>query len=104
VDEEIRRAERSGDKGRADRLRQRVAPEEFGLVIAVPVLPSKRAALIELVAELRGVSREEAYDLCRARVVAILKSRTRAEVDAAGAKLGAAGIQFRVSTRKNQLP
>jgi hypothetical protein len=52
--------------------------------------------------KVRGISKEEATDLCRSPVVPVLKRVTKEEADAAAEKFKAAKINCRVTERKDR--
>jgi ribosomal protein L7/L12 len=79
-----------------------VDEEGYGLMVSNLSLKSKKEAAIAIICELRGMSREEAYDACRAAVVPVLKNATKEEAEAAAEKFKAAGITCRVTEKKKR--
>src|SRR5581483_561536 len=57
----------SGGKqpARPAKAEAKVDEEGYGLVVSGLALKSKKEAAIAIICELRGITREEAYDLCR---------------------------------------
>jgi hypothetical protein len=71
-------------------------------VISGLALKSKKEAAIAILVETRGMSREEAYELCRSPVVPVLKRVTKAEAEGLAEKFRAAKINVRVTERKER--
>jgi hypothetical protein len=87
---------------RPAREEKKVDEEGYGLVVSGLELKSKKEAAIVIICEIRGISREEAYELCRSPVVPVLKQKTKEEVEAAEAKFKAAKVQCRITQRKDR--
>ncbi|MCO5165646.1 MAG: hypothetical protein M9894_04660 [Planctomycetes bacterium] len=88
--------------GGGARGKKQQAEDEFGLVVSGLSLPSKRDAAVQIIMRVRGMSEDEARDLCRSPVVPVIKKGTKAEVDEAEALFKEAKIQCRVTTKKKR--
>src|SRR5262249_7546427 len=79
-----------------------VDEQGYGLMVSTPQIKSKQEAMVAIMSEVCGISKEEAYDRCRAASVPVLKQKTKEEVEAAAEKFKAAKIQCRVTQKKER--
>ena len=94
----------SPPKGRAGKARNDddEGGADFGLVISGLGLKSKKEAAIKVIMEIRGMSEDEARDLCRQPVVPVLKRVTKPEAESAMAKFKAKKINCRINKRRGR--
>ncbi len=87
---------------RAAKTAAPVDEQGYGLMVSTPQIKSKKEAMVAIMSEVCGISKEEAYDRCRAASVPVLKQKTKEEVEAAAEKFKAAKIQCRVTQKKER--
>jgi ribosomal protein L7/L12 len=86
----------------APKAEAKLDEEGYGLVVSGLALKSKKEAAIAIICEVRGISKDEAYDLCRSPVVPVLKRVTKEEAEAAAEKFKAAKVNCRITERKDR--
>ena len=76
--------------------------ESYGLVISGFGLKSKKEAAVKILMEIKQVGEQEARDMCRSPVVAVLKGVSKEEAEGARRRFKAAKINCRVTSRKRR--
>ncbi|HZV01213.1 MAG TPA: protein kinase [Planctomycetota bacterium] len=95
-------AKPAGKPAASPKAEPKLDEEGYGLVVSGLALKSKKEAAIAIICEIRGISKDEAYDLCRSPVVPVLKRVTKEEAEAAAEKFKAAKVNCRITERKDR--